>query len=1129
MNHMFQGTRLFRAVGMTLALALLVWVPAFTQQPVEVSGRVTSQETGTPIQGVTVRVRGSSSSTVTDAGGKYTLTAPADAVLVFSLIGYRGTAQSVGGRSTINVALERAIALLPDVVVTGYTTQRRQDITGAASTVDVQSIDRQSGASSLQRLDGRVAGVTIDDGGSPGSRTTIRIRGISSFQNNDPLYIIDGTPLEGRNDSYLNWLNPDDIASVEVLKDASAASIYGSRASNGVVLIETKKGRPGRRQVTLDVTSGVATPVNGYDNILVQNSLDYFNVVKTAYQNAGATVPRHIYGDPNNPSVPDFIWPNDGVGQSCTAAHAATDPNCTKVVDPASYTFTSDGTGLIMPGSPGTNWWKAVFGSGDVRHANLSVSGGGEDNTYLMSFNYLNQQGTAAYNRFQRGGVRVNTAFNVDRVSVGENLSISREQGYGGLDDNGLGEDNIVGKNIFQQPVVPVYDIAGYFASGKAVGLSNLTNPLKIAFSHQNDINTNDRMFGNAFAGLDAGHGFSLKTRFGFNLQQGSFHGFSPITPENSEVTSVNGINENYFLATDWTWSNTLNYVRAFERHSLNVLVGQEANKRTTRFETGQCANLLTDAVSERFIQDALCDPTTKNVSSAGTVSSLLSFFGKADYNYAERYFITLIVRRDGSSRFGASNRWGTFPGVAVGWRLSNEPFFSNSGFFNNVMLRFGYGVTGNQLIPSDRIASQLGGDRGDTFYDIGGGSKTSITPGFKITAIGNPNLKWEEDRSVNGGLDLGFKESRGSISVDVYQRNSNNLLFAPAPPATAGSAAGPIVNIGKMRNNGIDFSIGYKGTIGGSTLWSATLNGSHFTNKLVQIDGTAAFFFPQNIIRDQNPVINQIGYPIGSFYGLVADGYYTDSLDAAQCGDGNPSGQCWADGARPGRIKFVDQPTVLDSINCPAAPRCVGLYRPDGHITSADRKIIGNPFPKFSGGLDLSLRHGDWDVSATFFGSFGNKIFNEEKYWYVFRYFDTNVRKDLLANSAVLDGPCSGTTCPGKLTNANATYPRVDVSDAFSRQFSSYWVESGTYVRLRNLQIGYNVPPAMVRWIPVARIYLQAENLFTITGYSGLDPSLPVPEQFNAVGDARDQYHGIDQGTYPSNRIITIGISATF
>ncbi|PYO28519.1 MAG: hypothetical protein DMD73_05365, partial [Gemmatimonadetes bacterium] len=679
----------------------------------------------------------------------------------------------------------------------------------------------------------------------------------------------------------------------------------------------------------------------------------------------------------------------------------------------------------------------------------------------------------------------------------------SRERHYGGITTDSLGENNIIGKNIMQQPVVPIYDIKGNFASGKAAGLSNLTNPLKIAFAGKDNIVTNDRIFGNTFAGFDAGHGISLKTRFGFDLGQGSYHGFSPITPENSEVTSVDGINENYNLFTDWTWSNTLNYARAVGQHNMTVLLGQEANKNTNRFEAGNCANLLNESVDSRFIQDALCDPTTKNINSFGTVSALLSFFGKADYNYAERYFLSLTVRRDGSSRLGPTHRWGTFPAVAVGWRLSNEPFFPSGGFFNNAMLRFGYGVTGNQQIPSDRIVSQLGGDRGDTFYDIGGGSKTTITPGIKFTALGNTELKWEENRSANAGLDLEFNQSRGSFSVDVYQRNSNNLLFDPRTPATAGSAAPPIVNIGKMRNRGVEFAIGYKGTIGGSTLWTATFNGAHYNNKIVQIDGTSTFFFPANIIRDQNPVIDSVGAPIGAFFGLVANGYYKDSADAAPY---------WADGARPGRIKYVD-------------------LNGDGHITSADRAIIGSPHPDFTAGLDLSLRHGNWDVSATLFGTVGNKIFNEEKYWYVFRYFDTNVVSDRLANSVVLDGVCNDVAaiCPGKVTNPGAKYPRLDSQDAFSRQFSSYWVESGSYLRLRNIQIGYNVPPALVRWIPAARVYLQAENLFTITGYSGLDPSLPVPDVSNAVGDARDQYHGIDQGVYPSNRIITIVISATF
>ncbi len=1091
MNHMLQRLRFIRAVGMSLLLGVALCTPGSAQQQVELTGTVTTAEGGTPIQGVSVKIRGTTTTTLTDAQGKYTITAPGDAVLVYSLIGYRGLAQAVGGRATINVAMERAIAVLPEVVVTGYTAQRRADITGAVATVDVANVQKESNTSVLQRLDGKVAGVTVEDGGSPGARTTVRIRGVTSFQNNDPLYIIDGTPVQ---DTYLNWLNPEEIASVQVLKDASAASIYGSRASNGVVIIETKRGKPGRRQVQLDVQTGVANAVRGMDDILTLNSLDYFQVVKTAYTNAGQVVPKNIYGDPNNPSVPQFIWPNDGKNQSCLASQAG----CLgTIVDPASYRYPDN---LIMPGSNGTNWWKAVFGTGQYHNANLAVSGGGDDNAYHVSFNYLDQQGTAAYTRLQRGGVRVNTAFTMDRVSVGENITASREQHYGGLDDNAIGEDNIIGKNIMQQPVVPIYDIAGNFASGKAVGLSNLTNPLKIAWAGQNDITTNDRIFGNVFGGFDAHHGLALKTRFGFNLSQNSFHGFSPTTFENSEVTSVDGITENYNLTTEWTWSNTLTYTRAVDQHNVTLLLGQEANQSYNRFEQGNCSSLLNESVDTRYIQDALCDPTSKNVFSNGGKSALLSYFGKVDYSYGDRYYASFTVRRDGSSHFSPDNRWGTFPAVGLGWRLSRESFLKNN-LFSNMMLRFGWGITGNQQIPGGRIVSTYGGDRGDTFYDIGGSSVSSIQAGFKVTAIGNKDLKWEENHSVNVGLDLEFLDGRGTFSTDVYRRNTNNLLFDPRTPATAGSASPPIINIGKMRNEGIDFSIGYRSTIGTGTLWSVTFNGSHYTNKILQIDNlnTQSFVGPVSL-REQNPVINMIGEPIGAFYGLVADGYYKDSADAAPF---------WNDGARPGRIKFKD-------------------LNGDGHITGADAAVIGSPHPKFTGGLDLAVRRGAWDVSATFFGTFGNKIFNAQKYWYVFRYFDTNVRADLLANSVVLSGRCDS-ICPGVVTNPGAKYPRIDVSDVFSRQFSSYWVEDGTYVRLRSLQIGYNLPPAFVRWIPVARVYFQAENLFTLTGYSGLDPALPAWDVTGAAGDIRDQFRGVDEGSYPSNRTFTIGISTSF
>ena len=1096
MNDMRQRTRLLRGVGMSVLMALVLRAPAVAQQPqqIDISGTVTSA-TGEHLRGVTVRVRGSATSTVTDDNGKYTLTAPSDGVLTFGLIGFRGVGANIGGRTTINVSMERAISVLPEVVVTGYSTQKRTDITGAVTSVDLGSVERQSSASVLQRLDGRVPGVTIDASGSPGSRTTIRIRGVSSFQNNDPLLIIDGTPTL---DSYLNWVNPGDVGSIQVLKDASAASIYGSRASNGVVIIESKKGRPGPRQITLDVRTGVANPVRGYDDFLTLDALQYFQVVKTAYQNANLKVPVNVFGDSINPTVPAYIWPNDCKPNPCRTAD----------VDPTAYSYP---TSLIMPGSAGTNWWKAVFSPAAVADAYLGVSGGGEDNAYHVSFDFFRQDGTAAYNRYQRGTVRVNTAFNLDRLNVGENIGLALEQVYGGLADDpgGYAEDGILGKNILMQPVVPVYDIGGHFASGKATTLGNQSNPLGYAWNHKDDRNTNGRIFGNVFGGLDLTHRVTAKTRFGFNVGQGTVRTFTPTTPENKEPVTATQIAQDFSSFVEWTWSNTLNYVTSFDRHNVAVLVGQEANRNATRGINGTLSNLLNTGLDYRYITDALGDAKTKNVNSRGDIGTLLSFFGKLDYNFADRYFLSFTLRRDGSSRMAPAHRWGTFPAIGAGWRLSQESFLSGSDLVSNAMLRFGWGITGNQNIPSGRITDQFGGGVGDTFYDIGG-TGTTVLPGFRQTALGNPDLKWEQNKSVNVGLDLGFFHGKGTFSVDVYDRKTDNLLFPPALPGTAGLASAPFINIGKMDNKGIEFSIGYAGNLGEGKLWNVTFNGSHYINKVEKLDGSATYFFGPIVTREQNAIINQVGYPIGSFYGLVANGYYRDSLDAAQCGTGDPVGECWDDGARPGRIKFVD-------------------VNGDHHITSADRAIIGSPHPDFTAGLDLGLRWGPWDLSATLFGSFGNKIFNLQKYWYIFRVFETNVRSDLLANSVVLDGPCTSTSCHDvTVQNPNAKYPRVDQSDTYSNQFSSYYLESGTYVRLRNLQIGFTVPPGMIRWIPAARIYLQAENLFTITGYSGLDPALPAANIFGAAGDIRDQYRGVDRGAYPNNKMISVGISTT-
>jgi len=1087
---------------MSVLFVLAVCGTAMAQETVQVTGTVTSGTTGEKLWGASVRVKNAAIQTLTDQQGRYSITAPTNGVLTFALIGYRGTEQPVNGRSTIDVAMEQAPTTLQEIVVTGYTSQRRADITGAISSVNLESANRQTSTSVLQRLGGSVPGVTVSNSGSPGSRSTVRIRGVSSFHDNDPLYIVDGTPVE---DSYLNFLNPNDIAEIQVLKDASSASIYGSRASNGVVIIETRRGRPGGRSASLDVRTGVASPTRGYDDFVMTDPLQYFQVIRRSYHNAGLAIPsdvKALYGDTAAPSVPRYTYIAPGVRVDSVDAFGRP-----VKINTAAYSYP---TTLIMPGSAGTNWWQAVFSPAQFSDANLALSGGGPDNTYNVSFSYLKQDGTAAYNQMQRGTVRINTAFNVNKLTLGENIALSREQAFGGLDDNALGEGNIVGKNILMQPVVPIYDIGGNFASGKAQGLGNNTNPLKYAWARRFDRNTNDRAIGNMFGRLAVGPQLALRSQFSFNLTQGQFSGFNPTTFENSEANAVNSINQNNNRSTTWTFTNTVTYARTMDRHNLSLLLGQEANSSSGRFMAAGISGLLNDAPQSRYIDDALGSASSKTISSSGFFDRLLSFFGKADYNYGEKYYVSATLRRDGSSKFGPDHRWGTFPAFNVGWRASRESFFPQDGFFSNVMLRFGWGVTGNQRIPGGRIVAKFGGGTGDTFYDITG-SGTSIIAGFRQVALGNPNLKWEENKSTNVGLDLEFLRGHGTFTADLYNRVTDNLLFDPRSPSTAGAASPAIQNIGKMSNRGFDFAVAYSGSVGAGKVWSLAFNGSHYKNKILRIDGQITSFTgpggPQ-ITRIGNPIINQVGLPVGSFYGKVANGFFPTVADALSHRDS--AGTCAVPpcqvGAQVGRIRFVD-------------------VNGDGVINAGDRTIIGSPHPDFTGGLDLGFRMGAWDFSATIFGSFGADIYDAQKDFYVFRDFSTNVVKDRLTNSFCITGD-EGCTNPG---DQNAKYPRLNQNDNTSGDISSFYIESGSYVRLRTFQIGWAVPANLMRFLPAGRVYVQAENLFTITGYPGLDPSLPARAFTGASGDIRDQFRNVDVGVYPTSRTFTVGFSTTF
>jgi TonB-linked SusC/RagA family outer membrane protein len=1065
--------RVLRAIG-TSALLVMLFAGNALAQAIGVTGTVTGAGGG-PLAGVTVRISGTETRVLTNASGRYTITAPANGALTYTLIGQKPAREEIGGRTRIDVRME-GVTYLEEVVVTAYTEQRRADITGAVASINVESAARQTGASVLQKLDA-VPGITVVASGSPASRSTVRIRGISSFQNNDPLYVIDGVPVQ---DSYINWLNPADITSIQVLKDASAASIYGSRASNGVIVIETtKRGASGPPRVTFSARTGLASPTRGYDDFLISDPLEYFKVVRLAYQNAGRPTPTNIFGDSLNPTIPAYTYAAAGTFSGLDKYGRPLN------VDVSKYSYPNS---LIMPGSTGTNWWKAVYnGQAPVGDYNLNVAGSGEDHTYGVSGNYFDQRGTAAYNDFRRGSLRANTQFTRGKFTFGENAAIAAERQFGGMGDpGGYAEDGIVGKNILMQPVVPIYDINGNFASGKAVGLGNQSNPLKFAFERRNNINRNNRIFGNGFAGFQPLQALSLRSSIGFNVRQGTFKGFNPTTFENSEPGTTNSFNEQQESNFDWTWTNTARYNKQLGSHTFNLLAGEEATKGNFRGLYASMANFRSTDENSLYIQSTLGDPSTRNVSSTGGVSSLLSYFGKADYNFQDKYVASVTVRRDGSSRLGPDHRWGTFPAFGLGWRITKEPFLENNKILTDAMLRVGYGVTGNQQIPSGRIVSQFGGGLGDTYYDIAG-TNNSIQPGFRQTRLGNADLKWEENRATNVGADLTLFNGYLNLIFDVYQRNTNNLLFDPALPATAGFASPPIVNIGKMKNKGFDFSIGHTGD-----RWNATFQGSHYKNEIVSIDGVQDFFITNVKVRDREAAINQVGYPIGSFYGYKTNGYFNTQAEVDACKAGSVQGFCSL-----GAIKFVD----TDG---------------DGKITSADRTIIGNPHPDFTGSLDLGYRYGNFDVSGTIFGSFGNDIFDAQKLFYVFRMFQTNVKADLLENSWTPQ-------------NTSAKYPRINDDDQNSNAFSSFFVEDGSYVRMRNIQLGYNVPPRFARWLNATRVYLQAENLFTITGYEGLDPALPAADINGAAGDIRDQYRGVDRGVYPSSKTFSIGITTSF
>jgi TonB-linked SusC/RagA family outer membrane protein len=914
-------------------------------------------------------------------------------------------------------------------------------------------------------LQGRASGLNVITSGQPGSGSNIRIRGITSFGNTDPLVVIDG--VQG---SLFN-INANDIESIQVLKDAGAASIYGVRGANGVIVVTTKRGKAGKVTITYDAYYGIQMPVKNKFNLL--NPQEMADLTWMAYRNSGqldtATgQPSHPqYGGGANPVLPDYILPSGAM-----EGDSAVNPDLYNI------DFSKPRYQIVRANKQGTDWFKEIFKPAPIQSHTLSASGGSDKSTYLFSLGYFNQQGTLLETYLKRYSVRLNTVFNLnDKFRIGENAYMFYR------DNPQIGnqsEGNEISQIYRTQPIVPVRDIAGNWGGGAGSRLGQGYNPVasrtraKDNRGHQWDVQ------GNVFAEVDFLKNFTARTTFGGTLNNGYYYYFGYRTYENAENVGQNSYNEAAYYNRNWTWTNSITYSNVFAQvHNVKVFAATEAIDYYGRNIGGTRFNLFSDDPNFRNLSNG--SPSGQNNFSGAYQSSIFSLIGRLDYNYADRYLLSATVRRDGSSKFGPERRYGIFPSVTLGWRLSNEEFMKTLPWLSDLKLRGGYGILGTAANVGDYNQFTLfGGGPGDAYYDITG-ANTSTVLGFRQTSIGNPATGWEEDKILNIGLD-GTIQNKFDFSVEWYRKTIKGLLFGQPLPATAGGAGRPTINIGNIENTGVDLSATYRGSLSKDFRYDVNLIFTQYKSNITSIPGG---YFGAGGSRIGDFARNQEGNPIGAFFGYEVVGLFQDAADVEKSPD--------QDAAAPGRFKYRDA-------------------NDDGKITGDDRVFFGNPNPDFTYGLNLGAAYKGFDFSLFLYGSQGNDVINYVRWWTdFFQSFQGVKSRDALYNSWRPD-------------NLNAKTPRVENESNFSNNQTpnSYYMEDGSYLRCKSLILGYTVPVTNLRRLGISRlrVYVQAANLFTITNYTGLDPEL---------GGGNTAF-GIDYGNYPNNqKNFNVGVNLTF
>lgn len=1042
MKKLYSNGRRWLFAVLWLVSSAFVWA-----QERAITGTV-KDESGGGLPGVNVIVSGTSNGTVTDASGKFTISVGTGAKLLFSFIGYVSQEVEVGSSTVLEITMKMDVTELSEIVVTGYASQEKKDLTGSVGVVKLSDLTAIPSSNVTNQLQGRVAGVTVSGDGRPGQPAKVRIRGIGSLTGaNDPLYVIDGVPTFD-----IATLNPNDVESMTVLKDAGAASIYGARAANGVIVVTTKRGAKSGVKVNYDMYYGTQNPGQSPD--FLANAKEYADIQWLVYRNDGTSETHPIYGPSSNASPVFPSWAAD------------------------------------------TDWYETITRNARIQNHDLSMQGGNENARFYTGLNVFDQQGIVITNFHRRFSARLNSEFKIkNRVTIGENLTVTgrtQNQVAGNYD-----EGSPIARALNFQPIIParmsqqfqgsshLFLPGQYGGTGIAPRLGSNPNPLadleRAADNRENLL----RMIGNIYADVAITDYLSFRTNFGGTY--GNFYNtvWTGATYERSENVASSSYSESAGIFSDWVWTNTLTLNKTFGKHKILAVAGYEAIKNNIgRGLNASRANYFSDAFAFRTISNGA--QITGNGSYYQTPVTLTSEFIRADYGFADKYLLSATARRDGASNFGSDKRYGVFPAVTLGWRISEEGFLAGVEAIADLKIRGGWGQMGNQIAvtPFNQF-SLFGGSVSDSNYDLNG-SGTSSLQGFRPTFIGNIGGQWEVNTTTNIGFDAGLFDNKLQITFDWYQKITDRLLVQDILPGVVGGASAPFVNKGEMRNTGIDLQVIYTKNFNSDLSFDATLVMTTYQNEIVRITDNATFFPGNFSSRIGTFSRNQVGRSMGEFFGYNVLGLFQNA--------GEVTGAPTQAGAEPGFFRFEN----VDGSNNVIDPN--------------DRTFIGNPNPDFTFGLNLAVRYKNFDVTTFLNGSVGNEIFNYNKWWLDFWPSFQNQKSSRLLTESWTP------------TRTNTDVPKASNKSNFSTntQATSYYVEDGSFLRLRNLQIGYRLPPAAISKIGLrtARVYLQGLNLFTITRYSGNDPD---------VNSGNDTSFGVDFGNYPVVKTYTLGVNIGF